>query len=287
MKKRLLYFPCVVLLCAFASHAQQTGEAPFGSLENAGWGVNNDRKAALFDAERRRLGDRFESELLKWLGNDPERHYWISFFLTSESYLYGNKPLPHLSLLVKQQGLALVMGKDDEESQGLVVRLSISAAILSDELGFEALARAYKTEAETLLIREPELSGHIPAVLASQRRRYEQIKSVVSRKLPTEIDENDPQPAARVLGGLLNGKALNNVKPIYPAAARAAGASGLVHVKVVYDESGKVIWAKAVSGHAELRSAAEEAARQTKFSPMKVSGKAEKVSGFLVLDVAP
>ena len=47
---------------------------------------------------------------------------------------------------------------------------------------------------------------------------------------------------------MLNGRALNKVKPAYPAAAREAGASGTVEVRVVFDETGKVIWAKAISG---------------------------------------
>jgi TonB family protein len=292
MTKRLLSFLCVVLLCAFVSHAQQRGEAPFASLEkevkNRGrWSGDKSTLSAVFDAERRRLGDRFESELLKWLGNDPERHYWISCFLRCESYLHGNKPLPQLSLLIKQQGLVLLAGKVDQESQGWVVGLSITAAIVSDELGLQALARAYKTDAETLLRRDPDLLGYIPAVSAVERQRYDMIKATVSRKSTAEIDLNDPQPAARVSGGVLNGKALNNVKPEYPAAARAAKTSGMVYVRVVFDESGTVIWAKAVGGPAELRKAAENAARQTKFSPMRVSGQLEKVSGILVYDFEP
>src|SRR5882762_8141344 len=136
MIKQLTYFLAVALLCVLVLQARQAGEASFVTLEKAvkqepgGWARNKERLSTVFDAERKRLGNRFESELLKRLGNDRERHYWISFFLESESYLHGHKPLPHLSLLVKQQGLALAQGKDDEASLGYVIRFSIRAAIL-------------------------------------------------------------------------------------------------------------------------------------------------------------
>jgi TonB family protein len=293
MAKKLTYSIALVLLCVPVLQARQAGEAPFAMLEKAvkqetgGWAGNKERLSAVFDAERKRLGDRFESELLKWLGNDPERHYWISAFLESESYLHGNKPLPHLSLLIKQQGLALVQNKDDEESRGYVVGLSITAAILSDELGFSTLASSYKNEAEGLLLRQPDLGAFVPAVSEAERRRYEVIKSAVSRKMPTVVSDSNPQPAAKVSGGVLNGRSLNKVKPVYPASARAAGASGTVEVRIVFDETGKVIWAKAVSGHPQLRQAAEDAAWQTEFSPTILSGQPVRTSGILLYNFVP
>lgn len=54
-------------------------------------------------------------------------------------------------------------------------------------------------------------------------------------------------------------------KPPYPAAARAVGAAGEVVVEVKFDKEGKVISAKAVSGHPLLRSASVQAARQSLF----------------------
>lgn len=292
MVKKLSFSMALVLLCALFLHAQ-AADVPFATLEKAvteergGWAGNKERLSTVFHAERKRLGNRFESELLKWLGTDPERHYWISFFLESESYLHGNRPLPHLSLLVKQQGLTLVQGKDDEESRGYIIRFSITAAILSDELGFSTLASSYKNEAEGLLIRQPELDTFVPAVSEAERRRYQGINSSVSRKILTVVGDTNPQPAAKVSGGVLNGRALNKIKPVYPAAAREAGASGTVEVRLVFDEIGKVIWAKAVSGHPQLRQAAEDAAWQTKFSPTMLSGQAVRTSGIMVYSFVP
>jgi protein TonB len=79
--------------------------------------------------------------------------------------------------------------------------------------------------------------------------------------------------------GVLNGKAINKPVPVYPLEAR--NVQGEVRVKVVIDESGKVIWAQAVSGPEPLRAAAVAAARRTTFLPTTVQGKAEKVMGFL------
>lgn len=293
MSKRLSCSLFVILLYVTALHAGQSGEAPFVTLEKAvkqepgGWAGDKRHLSTVFDAERKRLGDRFESELLTWLGNDPERHYWVSAFLEDEGYLHGTKRLPQLSLLVKQQGLALVQGKNDEESLGYVVGLSITAAILSDELGFRALAISYKNEAEALLLRQPDLDGFIPAVSESEHRRYEAIKSSVIRKIPTVVADANPPPAAKVSGGVLNGRALKLVKPAYPQDAHGSGASGTVEVRVVFDETGKVIWAKAVSGHPLLRQAAEDAAWQTKFSPTILSGEPVRTSGVLLYNFVP
>ena len=288
MAKQISFSLLLLLLCVCVLQAQQAGEAPFASLEKAvqtgrgGWAGDKSRLSKVFDAERKRLGDRFEIELMKWLGTDPEKHYWISSFLKSESYLHGNKPLPHLSLLVKQQGLALVQGKDDVESRGYVVGLGITAAILSDKLGFHTLASSYKDQAERLLQSHPDMSAFVPAVSTADRQRYDEIKSASRRNVATITTDTNPQPHAKVSGGILNGKAVDLIAPAYPQAARDAGASGTVEVRVVFDETGNVIWARATSGHPDLRQAAEDAAWKTKFHPTILSGQAVRTSGVLM-----
>ena len=289
MAYRLICCLLLISIPAFALHAQTTSQ-PFGSLERAvkaergGLAGDQSQLSAVFDAERRRLGDKFEPELLKWLGQDPERHYWISGFLETDVYLHGNKRLPHLSLLVKEQGLSLVRNKDDEESQGYAVGLSVTAAALSAELGFWSLASSYKDEAEALLKKNPDLNAHVPAMYESERRLYDSIKSTFAR--PTVIADPNPPPKARVHGGVLNGRAVKLAKPSYPADAQKAGAAGEVKVQVVFDEDGKVIWARAVSGHPLLRAVCEDAAWQSTFPPLKVEGRPEKVTGVVVYNFA-
>ena len=102
----------------------------------------------------------------------------------------------------------------------------------------------------------------------------------------TEAEATPKQPVFRapvkpISGGVLNGKATSLPVPAYPAAARSARASGLVTVEVVIDGSGKVISAKAVSGHSLLQQAAVQAAQQARFSPTLLSGQPVKISGII------
>jgi TonB family protein len=87
-----------------------------------------------------------------------------------------------------------------------------------------------------------------------------------------------------VSGGVLNGKAISKPQPPYPPIAKTAKASGTVTVQVLVNEEGKVVSAKAVSGHKLLRKAAVDAAYQAKFSPRVVSGQRVKVSGVLTYE---
>ena len=115
--------------------------------------------------------------------------------------------------------------------------------------------------------------------------------AVVAQDVPKNIN-----------GGILNGKAYSLPKPAYPDEARAAGLEGVVYVNVVIDESGTVISAvastdthKVKKGNGDevvevevppadplLRSAAEQAALEAKFSPTLLSGQPVKVSGTII-----
>jgi protein TonB len=81
---------------------------------------------------------------------------------------------------------------------------------------------------------------------------------------------------------VLNGKAVRLVQPPYPAIARSAHASGQVKVQITIDENGNVVSASPVSGHPLLQGAAVAAARQSKFTPTKLSGMPVKVTGVII-----
>ena len=87
--------------------------------------------------------------------------------------------------------------------------------------------------------------------------------------------------SAPISGGILNGKAVEKPVPTYPAIVNAERVQGVVVVRVLVDEAGKVASAEAVSGHPLLRQAAVDAARNTRFSPTLLSGKPVKVTGTL------
>lgn len=91
------------------------------------------------------------------------------------------------------------------------------------------------------------------------------------------IRDNDPSGDSN----LLNQRALKLVKPRYPALARMGHASGTVVVEVLIDEEGKVIAAKAISGHPLLWLVSVEAAKNSLFSPTLIAGTPVKVIGII------
>jgi hypothetical protein len=289
--------PCVVaFLIVVSGVSAQTASQPFASVDQAvkaqrgGWVGEKSQVSALFAAERRKLGARFEAELIKWLGKDIEKHYWISLFLEDNSYLHGNKRLPHLSLLLMEQGISLAREQADVESQGYVVSFNILAAVLSDELGFSSLAISHKDEAEGMLKITPALKAHVPAMYDADRARYDRIPTNVDRPEVTVVEtgpDSNPPPKARISWGVLNGRALHLARPPYSVELRNANASGEVEVSVVFDEQGKVIWARALSGHRLLRTHAEQAALQSTFPPTKLSGEPVKVRGVIIYNFVP
>jgi len=82
-----------------------------------------------------------------------------------------------------------------------------------------------------------------------------------------------------VTGGVLNGRAVSLPRPEYPPLARASHVSGTVVVEVLIDETGKIVSAKALTGHPLLRKTAVDAALRAKFSPTKICEQAVKVNG--------
>ena len=102
----------------------------------------------------------------------------------------------------------------------------------------------------------------------------------------TEIGEDEvpssDNAAKPIEGGELNSKALSLPKPQMPEEAKRIKASGQVRVRVIVDENGKVISAKALDGPLPLRQAAEAAARQATFKPTTQDGITVKVAGELV-----
>jgi len=91
-----------------------------------------------------------------------------------------------------------------------------------------------------------------------------------------------PPPARPKSIGVANGYATYLPKPTYPAPALAMGLTGKVDVQITIDETGKVISAKAASGHVLLRNAAENAAWKAKFTPTLLSKVPVKVTGVIV-----
>lgn len=89
-------------------------------------------------------------------------------------------------------------------------------------------------------------------------------------------------------GTVLNGRALSLPLPNYPESARVHRYSGVVVVKVLVDEEGKVATAKDMcNGQPYLSQAALEAAKKARFSPTKLSGMPVQVYGVIFYNFVP
>jgi TonB family protein len=88
------------------------------------------------------------------------------------------------------------------------------------------------------------------------------------------IDRQQP-----IESGILNRKAIDLPDPKLAEGATKYG--GIVRVRVVVDETGKVISAEVEDGRIELRRAAVEAARKARFAPTLIDGQPVKITGLL------
>jgi TonB family protein len=89
------------------------------------------------------------------------------------------------------------------------------------------------------------------------------------------------------IGILSNGpKLVLQQRPVYPAAARQAGVSGLVRLKAVIGKDGKVRDLAVVSGPAELAAAAMEAVSKWVYQPTLVNGEPVEVTNMVDISFA-
>ncbi|HEY9431712.1 MAG TPA: energy transducer TonB [Blastocatellia bacterium] len=100
-------------------------------------------------------------------------------------------------------------------------------------------------------------------------------------------DEPPPKPVSQRASKVVAGFALTKVAPIYPPIAKRMNASGAVQVAITIGENGRVIEAKAISGHPALRSAAEEAAKKWVFRPASLDGKPMRQQDVLTFSFNP
>ena len=115
-----------------------------------------------------------------------------------------------------------------------------------------------------------------------------ELKNPLLAPKPAAIDPSTGNPkATQINGGVLNGRAKKLPKPDYPPEAHANGESGAVSVRVLIDETGKVIRAGVISGGPHLQFAAREAACGAEFSSMRLKEDRVKISGVLTYNFVP
>lgn len=108
-------------------------------------------------------------------------------------------------------------------------------------------------------------------------------------KIPSSVRRSEGQgtdasEGKKIVGGVVNGKAIHLERPEAPSAALPVGVSGAVRVEVLIDEEGNVISAAATNGHILLRSRSVDAACRSRFSPTRLSGEPVKVLGVITYD---
>ncbi len=103
----------------------------------------------------------------------------------------------------------------------------------------------------------------------------------------SSADLGDPLDVDYKTVGIINGKARELVKPMYPSGARSLNVSGVVQVQVIVDEKGYVIDAQPISGHPTLLKVSKDAAKLSKFTPTYECGHPTKVSGIIVYNFQP
>ncbi len=120
-----------------------------------------------------------------------------------------------------------------------------------------------------------ETLGEVDRMMRDLKAQHKGVVTMVG----SAADPSDPN---LIRGGVINGKAVHLVTPVYPGIARASHATGEVQVQVLIGTEGDVIAAQVVSGHPLLRAAAIRAARESKFTPTLLEGKPVMVNGIII-----
>ena len=211
----------------------------------------------------------------------------------------------HVSLASTWDRLAVIYYREGDErkaeelyQRGLAAREKAYGAEsvgVADSLF--ALAQFYRAErdserAAVNYARSLKIYGKLAGVGSPEFERASDAYTCLSHesKRPELLEElnwirkflSPPPAGATFQAGVLNGKALSLPKPEYPSAARDRRLSGSVIVKVLIDETGKVIKAEDMcQGPPYLTESSIKSALKARFTPTKLSGVPVKVNGVI------
>lgn len=114
------------------------------------------------------------------------------------------------------------------------------------------------------------------------RKRGQQDEALKLEDRASSLNSDDDKSKIKPIElDVVNGKAISLPKPSYPEQAKAARVAGIVEVKVLIDERGKVIRACAVNGPLPLQLSSEWAAYAARFTPTLIKGTPTKVTGII------
>lgn len=127
-----------------------------------------------------------------------------------------------------------------------------------------------------------ELDPKHEAAVASAKRVSDDLAKVAAEAEKARIAALKPvRPEILDVGTLSAPNAERMVKPTYPPMAHRANIEGRVLVDVELDVEGKIVSAKASSGHQMLRQAAEDAAKRSRFKPATFDGTPIRAKGVI------
>ena len=108
--------------------------------------------------------------------------------------------------------------------------------------------------------------------LFAELKEDEKLVAECERKARAYQIANYGRVLPKVSGHCRDGCPTRVVKPYYPREAKQYRFSGVVKVETIVDETGKVVYARAISGQLLLKQAAERAARVSSYQPKKTCG---------------
>jgi TonB family protein len=203
-----------------------------------------------------------------------------------------NRPLPSMcgGGVVNSKAISLPKPVFPKEAKNIVASGSITVQVKLDEEGNVIEARACSGHP---LLRES-------AVKAARQAKFKptllsgipvKVSGVIIYNFTPETINDEVVvlacPPNMSNTKVLNGFAINLVKPEYPRELKEQRLSGAVNVQVTIDEDGKLFSATAVSGYQELRKYAVEAVKKSTFKRFVRCGQPVKVIGVIVYNFIP
>jgi protein TonB len=130
------------------------------------------------------------------------------------------------------------------------------------------------------------IPGAIGSGIPDGREHGEVTKPPQPPDPPKQVAQIEPKVnrLVKLPSSVLQGKAIVRHTPDYPALAKQSRLEGSVSVEVIISPDGRVESARAVSGHAIFRVAAESAAKGWRFGPTLLNGMAVQVTGVIVFN---
>ncbi len=173
MNGKILLIVLSPLVCLAGD--KDTERVPFSNFDELVRNHDGDQKklSKVFAEERKRLGDRFQPELMTWMGTNLERHNYASLYLDEPESLHGLKPMSELALLIGLEGVELAKKSKGQES---LVSQAVVSAIQAKRLGLMELAKANKRIAEDLYAKNPDVvSAQYPIMQKQDYIDYDSI----------------------------------------------------------------------------------------------------------------